>query len=254
MPLKLFIVGLPGSGKSAIARYIAKHIVCKSWLDTEKRWFATRFNDYPILHTMFRDDNEGKRFEPAQPGGFNVLDFGAFDDALKLLGNWITWHITSEHAQPQEILLIEFARNDYRIAFQQFKRELLQDAYFIYLGSEVKVCQQRIRERVAHPENEKDDYPISDYIFEKYYHSDDGQLLTYFLNKDFKIDRRQVLAINNNCSLKLATEIVTPFIDLIVDSVCSPPLESTSTDTSDVFVPGRKSKIGIEQPGYCFNS
>src|SRR5207245_1672361 len=104
------------------------------------------------------------------PDGFNVLDFSAFDDALKLLGNWITWHLTSRQAQPEEILLIEFARNDYQRAFHQFKQELLQDAYFIYLSSDVEVCQQRIRERVAKPKFEEDDYPVSDLIFELYYH------------------------------------------------------------------------------------
>ena len=230
MPLKLFIVGLPGSGKSAMSRHIAEFVGQQFWLDTGCHWSTKRFNDYPILHTMFRDDNEGKRFEPAQPGGFNVLDFGAFDDALKLLGNWITWHITSKHAHPQEILLIEFARNDYRIAFQQFKRELLQDAYFIYLGSEVKVCQQRICERAAHPENEDDDYPVSDHIFKTYYHSDNGSDFLDILVQEFGIAKDQVLALDNNRSLQDAQQEVENFVVQMLGLSACAMLASKQTD------------------------
>lgn len=237
MPVKLFIVGLPGSGKSVMARHIEKFVSDQSKLDARSNWFTTRFNDYPILHTLFTDDKEGKRFEPAVPGGFNVLDFNIFDDALKFLGNWITWHITSKQAKPQELLLIEFARNDYRRAFDQFKRELLQDAYFIYLGTDIKVCQQRIHERVVNPENEKDDYPVSDRIFETYYHSDNGDRFLDILAQEIGIARQHVVVLDNNGSLDDAKKAVQAFVVHI--------LEQGICDSSDLI---QTDKLGSPVP------
>ncbi|HKV56767.1 MAG TPA: hypothetical protein VJO32_00740 [Ktedonobacteraceae bacterium] len=229
MLLKLFIVGLPGSGKSAMSRYIKEFVRRQFWSDAGNHWSTVRFNDYPILHTMFTDDKERKRFEPADPSGFNVRDFSAFDDALKSLGDWITWHITSKQAQPQEILLIEFARNDYRVAFHQFKPELLQDAHFIYLGSDVKVCQERIRERAAHPENEEDDYPVSDHIFKTYYCGDNGN---HFLDilQEFGIAKHQVLALDNNRSLEDARREVEAFVVQMLDPAICCMLAPRQTD------------------------
>lgn len=132
MVVKLFILGLPGSGKSAIARFIEAYIGHKNELNPAHARLISRYNDYPILHTMYKDDNEHKRFVPAEPSGFNVLDFSAFDEALKNLGRWITWLILSKKIQPEEIVLIEFARNDYEVAFHQFDKDFLRDAY-IYI-------------------------------------------------------------------------------------------------------------------------
>ena len=59
MAVKLFIFGLPGCGKSEIARNIQKYVEQKCWLDTDQYWSAERFNDYPILEEMSRDEIEG---------------------------------------------------------------------------------------------------------------------------------------------------------------------------------------------------
>ncbi len=68
MPVKLFILGLPGSGKSAIARYINIKVYAEGW-----HWAARRFNDYKILDDMFNQDTAG-RFKPADSGGFDVTE------------------------------------------------------------------------------------------------------------------------------------------------------------------------------------
>jgi hypothetical protein len=87
------------------------------------------------------------QFRPAAKGGFDVLDFTAFDTALKLLERTTKQYILT--TKPEEIILLEFSRNDYEKAFQQFSREFLQDAYFLYLNVYHEICNKRIRERVS---------------------------------------------------------------------------------------------------------
>src|SRR5258706_3276086 len=135
MTVKIFMLGLPGSGKSAIARYVMTHIRDKRFRD--KRWEGIHFNDYRILKAMFRNDT-GKQFKPAEHGGFDVLDLNVFDTALKKLEEEVNQYTSS--AKPEEIFLIEFSRANYQQAFSLFSREFLQgqDTYFLYLAGELE--------------------------------------------------------------------------------------------------------------------
>ena len=119
MLVKLFILGLPGSGKSAVARYVSMYARDRQWLST------THVNDYAILYEMFQEDSKGQ-FKPTDFGGFDVLDLTAFDIALKSLEQRVDEYISS--AKSDEIILIEFSRNDYQKAFHQFRDEFLQNA------------------------------------------------------------------------------------------------------------------------------
>ena len=74
----LFVLGLPGSGKSTIAHEIAKYI--------DNRGLENiRINDYAILEQMFHDDVERKKFRPTDYGGFDVIDLAVIDAALEQL-------------------------------------------------------------------------------------------------------------------------------------------------------------------------
>lgn len=214
MAVKLFILGLPGSGKSEVARCIDAHARDKSSLYINRSWFTTRFNDYPILDEMSRNEKEGKFFERLEPRGFNVLNIEAFDIALQRLERRIRDYISC--AKKEEIILVEFARNDYWRAFGQFDKTFLKDAYFIYLGADLEVCKQRIRERAIKPMYPEDDYTVSDYIFEKYYHSDDRRALSSILQDVYDVDTQRVLMLNNNGSLETALGEIKPFIDFII--------------------------------------
>ena len=208
MVVKLFVLGLPGSGKSGVARYIQMYA-------RDKDWKATHCNDYAILKKMFLDDTEGKQFMPASHGGFDVIDFTVTDTALQRLEQQVNQYVSS--VKQQEIILIEFARNDYQKAFQQFNQDFLQDAYFLYLDAEIETCKQRIRDRVSNPVFE-DDYYVSEHIFETYYYEDNGNDLTHILEVQYKIDKHKVRTIQNDCPLEEASEEIAPFIDTIIDS------------------------------------
>jgi adenylate kinase family enzyme len=205
MAVKLFLLGLPGSGKSTIARYIHMHV--KKW-----DWSTSHFSDYPFLQEMFRNDIEGKYFKPADHGGFDVLYLTVLDIALKELEQSVDEYIHT--AGSKEILLIEFARNDYYQAFLQFNDSFLRDAYLLFLEAEIDICKQRILDRVANPHT-GDDYFVSNDIFNSYYR-DNKPILWSDLIAEFGFDRPKVKVINNNGSL----QDVTPQISDFVNSIC----------------------------------
>ena len=212
MTVKLFILGLPGSGKSTVARYIQGYA-------KDRRWPASHCNDYGILQDMFRNDTANK-FKPADGGGFDVLDLIVFDTALQRL----EWELKrySSLANSEAITIIEFSRADYKHAFRQFSKELLQDqdTFFLYLNAEQITCKGRIRNRTENPIFE-DDYHVSEYIFEKYYHEDDGQDIPDILKSEYQIDLQQVRIINNNRSLEAASIEIDEFIDTIIAKALS---------------------------------
>ena len=208
MALKLIIVGLPGSGKSTITRHITTYL-------KEMDWSSIHFNDYLILNEMFRSDRQHKQFKPADHSGFDVLDVAVFDIALQRLEQEINEHLLS--AKQEEIVLIEFARNDYLRAFQQFNDAFLQDAHFLHLDVEIRICKRRILERIANPSS-KDDFYVSEFIFNNYYNTDDGQEIPQFLERNYMIDKQKVTRIDNNGLLSDSIAMINNFIDTICES------------------------------------
>src|SRR5258706_971232 len=206
MTVKLFILGQPGSGKSTVARYIPMFA-------QNLHWFACRYNDNPILQEMFRNDIEGKQFKPADGGGFDVLDLNVFDMALIKLEQKVNKYLLS--AKQEEMTLIEFARNDYKNAFNQFSPTFLHDAYFLYLDAQIDICKRRIRDRINTPIYD-DDYYVSNYIFDAYYHSDDRHCTFNILVDQFNVDECRVKIIDNNFSFQEVESKINDFVDSII--------------------------------------
>jgi len=206
MHVKLFILGLPGSGKSAVARYISMRA-------KDRQWSTTHINDFAILYKMFEEDTEGQ-FRPASYGGFDVLEFAVFDTALRKLEQKVNGYIFP--ANSERLLLIEFSRNDYQKAFHQFSYEFLQDAYFLYLDAEISTCKRRILERIANPSSE-DDFFVSEYIFDAYYNEDDGRSISQILAGDYGIEKQRVEVIENNGLLLDSIALINNFIDTICE-------------------------------------
>jgi adenylate kinase family enzyme len=205
MAVKLLVFGLPGSGKSTIARHITIYL-------KDRNWESIHFSDHVILNEMFHADSEGKLFRPTDHGGFDVLDFIVFDIALRMLEQEVNQHLLS--AKQEEIVLIEFARNDYLRAFQQISDTFLQDAHFLHLDVETETCKSRIRERTANP-NTKDDFFVSEYIFNTYYNKDDGQEIPQILERNYRIDKQRIKVIKNNGSFDDIVEEINEFVDRI---------------------------------------
>ena len=200
--VKLFVLGLPGSGKSTVARYISMHAI-------DRQWVTTHINDYTILYEMFKEDTRGKYKYDAN-SGFDVLDLAVFDTALRELEQNLKTHIS--RTQSKEIVLIEFSRDHYEKAFQQFNQEILQDAYFLYLSVDLGTCKSRIRERITHPAT-SDDHFVSEHIFNAYYNKDDGRSIPQILEREFGIDKQRVKVIDNNGSFSDSIAQVYQFVD-----------------------------------------
>jgi hypothetical protein len=167
MPVKLFVLGRPGSGKSEAYRLIDKYIQ-----QSHQDWNVIHFTDYEILQEMFQFEkhfqlNEKlRRFLPREHEGFDVRDFSVLDDVLKELEKNIKFRYSA--LNNEQLIVIEFARNDYEKALRQFSPGFLKDAYFLFINSDINSCIQRVHRRVAHSTS-LDDHFVSEDIIYSYY-------------------------------------------------------------------------------------
>jgi len=194
MVIKLFIFGLPGSGKSAASRHIEHFAV-------ENKWLAKRFRDYSILYIMFLAEGERKRFHSTKYDGFDVLDHTAFDEALEKLNHRIEQREKPANGN-KELLIIEFSRDDYCMALRFFVSQPLQDAYILFIDADINTCKQRIKERVIKPQAERteDDNYVSEFIFDTYYERDHRHYLESVasqLREQFGIPADHIHVIHN---------------------------------------------------------
>ncbi len=184
MSAKVFVLGRPGSGKSTAARRVKQ-------LLTQKGGIARQINDYEILRKMFLADTQRVRFQATEHNGFDAIDLTVMDIALKEVEAEACSYLSSV-----DLITIEFARNDYRKALQQFTASFLKDAYFLFLDADIETCLRRVHERVANS-NSIDDHPsFSDTIFRSYYQKENGAYIAACLQRDFGV-HKQVKIINN---------------------------------------------------------
>ncbi len=207
--MKLFLLGLPGSGKSTAAGWA--QVIVRDHKD--KGWSIFRINDYDILYDMFQKDSNHEKFRSIEHGGFDILDLTVFDLALKELEKQVRNHII-QTPNAKQLILIEFARDNYKEALKQFSSDFLQDAYFLFLDADIQTCKQRIDQRVANPLT-PDDHFVSEYIFEVYYDKDNRQYVSSSLITDFGINAERVQVIDNTGSWQNLTEKVTQFVNFI---------------------------------------
>lgn len=166
MAEKLFILGRPGSGKSAAFRHI------KGYIKEKYGWSAIHYNDYDILRDMFlfeklfHNNSIPRQFRATKHDGFDVLDFSVLDNALRELEKKVRSRYSKN--EKDELIVIEFARDDYIKALRLFSPDFLEDAYFLFLDADLRICIKRVQERVAHPTCE-DDHFVSEDILKAYY-------------------------------------------------------------------------------------
>ncbi len=190
MATKLFVLGLPGSGKSMVVRHIAEMLE-KAYLKVSRR------NDFEILKLMYENDRDGIFKSANSDGVFDVVNFEAFNIASKRLGEVVSSDVP---LGDDAVTIIEFSRNNYEMAFSYFPLDFLSDAYYLHLGTSLQNCKERVHQRSSYPVY-KDDYPVSNYIFREYYQSDDGERLPEILNR-YGVKESQILILANNGSFE----------------------------------------------------
>ncbi|GCE25948.1 hypothetical protein KDA_14320 [Dictyobacter alpinus] len=164
-------------------------------------------NDYPFLLAQFKADINHRKFKPSGCGGFDVLDFSVLDVALHAIEHEAKKYATQAH----KLLLIEFARNDYIQALQQFQPAFLQDAYFIFFEADLDTCVTRVYERSYHPSN-RDDHFISEEMIRGYYQQENNEHLIYQLLAQYGISKKRVCIIHNTGTRKKFYEQLRHFV------------------------------------------
>lgn len=207
MPVKLFILGRPGSGKSHAARYIAGYL-------KKHASSSIHINDYQFLYEQFCADvnEQKKRFHDDGRGGFVVDDITAFDEALDNVKQQAIEHFESEL---YDLLIIEFARSDYSVALQRFDPKFLRDAYFLFMDADVKTCIKRLNNR-SKRRKFPDDHHISEDVMKKFYTKDNRLYMMVGLVNDYHLDHRQVKIIDNIGSIRNFEFMTTNFIDYLI--------------------------------------
>lgn len=218
MSVNLFILGCPGSGKSTAYHHIDK-FVGQHFPD----WSTIRYNDYSILREMFlfeklfQTDSKHRKFRSREHNGFDVIDFSVLDTALKELEKQV-WQ--SSLPLKDELIVIEFARDDYRQALRQFRTNFLRDAYFLFIKTDMKICLQRVKDRISFPPT-PDNHFVSEDILTKYYAkqimpSIHSMPSIFIRDKGDSIDKRRVKVINSQGSLEDFYVKVEKFISKIL--------------------------------------
>jgi adenylate kinase family enzyme len=202
MNAKVFILGRPGSGKSTAARHLNAHF-------RRLGWSIRHVNDYDILQRMFLADTEHKIFRPTANNGFDAIDLSVLDLAL-----FDVEQSVEEATHATDLVTIEFARDDYRSALQQFSPDFIQDAFFLFMDADLETCLTRVHDRVARAAGTDDHPSFSDDIFRRYYAADNKPYIQHAMQREFAL-RKHIQVINNTGPLQVCLRQIEHFANLV---------------------------------------
>jgi len=236
MSIKLFILGRPGSGKSTAYRHIEEFV-----RNRYTSWTTSRYNDYEILYGMFQfekrylKESKNRQFSAREHSGFDVEDFTVLDTSLKQLEK----RIREKMSNKDELIIIEFARQDYNEALNLFSSSFLKDAYFLFIEADLQTCIQRVNKRVNNPPS-LDNHFVSKNIFNKYYSK---QIIppSIVTKKGDSIDKSRIKVINSRGAIQDFNIKVEEFVTHIItteDSLYKIPVipkSSTSSKLSRIY-------------------
>jgi hypothetical protein len=186
----VFLLGRPGCGKSALYRELESQFLTSGQAQTFER-----VDDFPNLWAKFQRDNalekEGKEriyFEHPTDGTYIPFN-GVLDDILKEVNSDVLQIDTPDH-----MVFIEFARQSYIEALQNFDRGILDNCLVIYMEVNFDVCWARnvARHEAAIAEG-GDDHLVPRGTMEEIYLHDDQDALVQHLK-----DQNIPVAVVNN--------------------------------------------------------
>ena len=177
------MLGRPGSGKSAIYRTLERRLR-EEGLAQE----VIRIDDFPVLQKLLDEDVEFKRHYRKE-GGFVVTDFTILDDVLKEINRKL-----HELERPGKIIFVEFARDKYTRALENFDREVLGRSLILYIYCPFEVCVERNVRRFREAGSKSvDDHIAPTDIMKRYYKYDDyGE---FYLKSEDELKKRAPASI-----------------------------------------------------------
>jgi hypothetical protein len=141
----VFVVGLPGAGKSLVRRRLATRLRAMGIEPGELSDYPYAYRDF--LHgRLLLQPPRGTGFEPYEGGAFTVDEETALMPALQSLSRAVR-ESTKEH----QVTVVEFARTDLVTAFQEFD-ELRHQSRVIHVEASASLRADRLNRRAEPPD------------------------------------------------------------------------------------------------------
>jgi len=142
----IFVVGLPGAGKSFVRRHLAEHLGSLRIQAQELTDYVFAYRDF--IHGSIRlSPSRGVGFEPDHAGAFKVSEETQLQPALRSLADRALFNVGS-----QEVTLVEFARSDILAALQEFGEDSIMRSKVLYVDAPESLRIERLHRRERPPE------------------------------------------------------------------------------------------------------
>ncbi|MBU1078155.1 MAG: hypothetical protein KKH98_12735 [Spirochaetes bacterium] len=180
----IFLLGRPGCGKSAVYNKLIDHLKEEGLAEE-----FPRVDDFPKLWAKFMQDDknekEGKQraySRKTDDGGYKVVNDMMWHELLKEVNEDII-----PLKKTGRIVFVEFSRDSYHSAFNNFSPDVLDHALALYIDVPFEICWKRnvARHEKAISEG-SDDHLVSKEEMEKTYKIDDG--LTFAKNAPLPVE------------------------------------------------------------------
>lgn len=151
----IFLVGLPGAGKSLIRRRLSMMLRDMRFQVDELSDYVYAFRDF-VHGAILLDETRGTGFSADSGGAFKVTNEVHLRPALHALAErvWIN--------QPaSKITLVEFARSDTMAALHEFGDDIFGRSRVIYVDAPTDIREERLRQRAEPPSIQVDELSIN---------------------------------------------------------------------------------------------
>jgi adenylate kinase family enzyme len=168
----IFLLGRPGCGKSTAYKALTPKLEAAGVASDFER-----VDDFPKLWNLFQTDTEFRRCRRTEDGDYKVTDDTVWDDVLAELGK-----DAEARSSPGKIIFIEFARDSYIRALENFPSRVIAEAVLVYIACSFDMCWERIikRHEAAVAEGTDDHYVAREEMEKTYLHDDVEELTKKF--------------------------------------------------------------------------
>ena len=177
----VFLLGRPGSGKTAVYRELERQL-----RETGSTWTIERFDDFPKLRARFRSDDarerEGKQRLDSRrtaEGHYTLTNRSVLDDILREISAEVIDRDRRDHG-----IVIEFARPSYVEALSNFHPHILDRSLVVYVEASFETCRARnLARREAGGDKDGDDHVIAPEAMDAVFRRDDREALVRHLQE-----------------------------------------------------------------------